>query len=54
MSKNILELGIYIAIMSLLLGIVALINVISQDLNTKKVDYSIKGEERIELQNKYN
>ena len=36
MTKNVLELGIYIAIMSLLLGVIALVNTIISDTNRMK------------------
>lgn len=51
MTKNILELGIYIAIMSLLLGIVALISVLFTDVNRSKSEDINSNLQYIHLQN---
>lgn len=51
MTKNILELGIYIAIMSLLLGIVALVNVLLTDVDRKESNSNQNISESVYLQN---
>ncbi len=52
MKKNVLELGIYIAIMSLLLGIVALVNTMILNTDRMKTQNIDKEKTQIEqLQN---
>ena len=51
MTKNVLELGIYIAIMSLLLGVVALVNVLFANVDRKESINIENSPESIYLQN---
>lgn len=51
MTKNVLELGIYIAIMSLLLGVVALVNVLFVNVDRKGSINIENNLESIYLQN---